>query len=266
MSARYERLFAEERGALIPFLMLGDPDPDACLVLIDELIAAGADALELGLPFSDASADGPVLVAAANRALAAGMDTARSLRLVTAIRKRHPGIPIGLLVYANLVFAAGIDDFYRRAAAAGADSVLVPDLPLRESAPFRAAASRHGIAPVFILPPDAGEATTEAVATASRGYTYVLGRRGVTGDGRAAAVSKERLDHLRALGAAPLVIGFGISEPAHYRAALTAGAAGAIVGSALVDHLARGGDAASFIAKFKAQKRRLQTTAASGAG
>lgn len=251
MSTRYEQLFAAKQGVLIPFLMLGDPDPDACLALIDEVIAAGADALELGLPFSDASADGPVLVAAANRALAAGMDTERSLQLVASVRARHPTTPIGLLVYANLVFAAGIDSFYRRAAAAGVDSVLIPDLPLRESAPFRAAAVHNGIDPVFILPPDASNATLDGVARASRGYTYVLGRRGITGDGRAAVVSAARLAALGALGAPPAIIGFGISEPAHYHAALAAGAAGAIVGSALVDHIARGGDAGAFIAQFK---------------
>lgn len=261
MSTRYAQLFRHTPNALIPFLMLGDPDPEASLARIEAVIEAGADALELGLPFSDPVADGPTVVAAANRARAAGTTPAECFRLIETIRSRHPDMPIGLLVYANLVFARGLDDFYARAAAAGVDSVLVPDLPLQEAVPFRQAANRHGIAQVFIAPPDAGDATLVAVAQASVGYTYVLGRRGVTGAGGVDFTpAGQTIARLRAAGAAPPVIGFGIDGPDAVRAAFAAGARGVIVGSALLDCHARGEDVAAFIASLCAAtplRRRL---------
>lgn len=252
MSGRYERVFAARECALIPFLMLGDPDPDTCVARVDELVAAGADALELGIPFSDPVADGPVIVAAARRALSAGTTPARAFALLARIRARHPDIPLGVLVYANLVFGRGIDAFYAAAAQAGVDSVLVADVPLREVAPFRAASRAHGIAQVLILPPDAEAATLTAVAQAGAGYTYVLGRAGVTGADRAAVMpATERLARLVAAGAPPPVIGFGISKPEHVRAAIAAGAAGVIVGSALVDAWANGGDGAAIFRRLR---------------
>lgn len=139
--SRYAHLFASlagrNEGALIPFFMLGDPDPRGSLASIEAALAAGADALELGLPFSDPVADGPTIVAAANRALATGMTPERCFAMIAQIRARHPRIPIGLLVYVNLVFARGLDSFYACAAQAGVDSVLIADLPLREAVPDR---------------------------------------------------------------------------------------------------------------------------------
>lgn len=248
MSARYERMFASRRCAVIPFLMLGDPDAETCIARVDALVAAGADALELGIPFSDPVADGPVIVAAANRALVAGTTPAQAFALLVRIRARHPDIPVGVLVYANLVFGRGVAAFYAAAAKAGVDSVLVADVPLRESAPFRAAARAHGIAQVMILPPDANDATVAAIAQAGAGYTYVLGRAGVTGADRAAVMpARARLAQLVAAGAPPPVIGFGISKAEHVRAARAAGAAGVIVGSALVATYANGGDGAALL-------------------
>ncbi|MCA1798259.1 MAG: tryptophan synthase subunit alpha [Xanthomonadaceae bacterium] len=263
MSARYERMFAacaeRDEGAVIPFLMLGDPDSETSIARINKLVAAGAHALELGIPFSDPVADGPVIVAAANRALTAGVTPARCFELVAQVRARHPDIPIGLLVYANLVFARGIDAFYRDAAVAGVDSVLVADVPLRESVPFRAAAVKHGVAHVLILPPDANDKTIVAVAKAGAAYTYVLGRAGVTGADRAAAMpARERLELLAQAGGPPPVIGFGISKPEHAHAARAAGAAGVIVGSALIGWLHDGNDAAARFVKLVEAARGTQ--------
>lgn len=255
-ASMFARLEARGEGALIPFLMLGDPGASRCLSIIDSVVASGADALELGLPFSDPTADGPTLVAAANRALGAGMTTGMAFELLAQIRQRHPSVPIGVLAYANPVFARGLDDFHAHAARAGVDSVLVPDLPLREATPFTAAATRHGIDQVFILPPDAGDATMAAVAAASRGYTYVLGRRGVTGEDQSVELPPpERLAALRCSGAPPPVIGFGISKPAHVRTAMAAGAAGVIVGSALVNAIVRGKDPGRMVRALKAATR-----------
>lgn len=241
---RYPRMFAalERRGegALVPFLMLGDPDPDTTLRLADTVVEAGADALELGVPFSDPIADGPVIQQAAGRALRLGVTPARCFELVASIRARHPSLPLGLLVYANLVEHRGVTEFYREAAHAGADSILVADVPLDEAGPLIEAARAAGVAPVFLLPHDADAATTERVARAGRGYTYVLGRAGVTGNQREAArPDPVLLSRLREAGGAPPVVGFGVSRPAQVRELVEGGAAGVVVGSALVAMIAR---------------------------
>lgn len=138
---RYETLFAQlkarREGAFVPFVTLGDPNPEQSLKIIDTLIEAGADALELGIPFSDPLADGPTIQDATLRAFAAGVTPAQCFEMLTAIRQKHPTIPIGLLMYANLVFSPGIDEFYAACERAGVDSVLVADVPVEESAPFR---------------------------------------------------------------------------------------------------------------------------------
>jgi tryptophan synthase alpha chain len=231
----FERLEERGEGAFIPFVVLGDPDPEASLTITRTLVRAGADALELGIPFSDPVADGPTIQAADIRALEAGTRPARALAIVHALRGELPDLPIGLLVYANLVVARGAPAFYEAAAAAGVDSVLVADVPTVEAAPFAEAAEAKGVLPVLIATPTCSGPHLKKVAKLTRGYTYVVTRAGVTGADRSA-----RTDHsllcakLRELGAAPPVLGFGISRPEHVRAALDAGAAGAISGSAVV--------------------------------
>lgn len=168
MTARYEAMFARlaERGegAFVPFAVLGDPDRERSRDALEALIAGGADALELGIPFSDPVADGPTIQAADQRALAAGATPQGCLDLVAQVRADHPELPIGLLVYANLVVAPGIDGFYARAAAAGVDSVLVADVPTLEVEPFVLAARSHGIAPVLVAPPNASPERLATIA------------------------------------------------------------------------------------------------------
>ena len=182
---RYQQLFtrleSSKEGAFVPFVTLGDPNPALSLQIIDTLIEAGADALELGIPFSDPLADGPTIQSATLRAFAAGVTPTQCFEMLAAIRQKHPTIPIGLLMYANPVFHKGIDAFYQRCAEVGVDSVLVADVPFEESAPFRAAAARHGIAPIFICPPNADDDLLREIASHGRGYTYLLSRAGVTG-------------------------------------------------------------------------------------
>jgi tryptophan synthase alpha chain len=241
---RYPRMFARlaarREGAFIPFLMLGDPDTGRSLLAVRELAESGADALELGLPFSDPIADGPVIQAAATRALSAGVRRGDCWGIIRAIRQAHEELPIGLLVYANLVCHREPAEFFDQAAAAGVDSVLVADLPVAESKPVAEAARAHGIAPVFIAP--AGEA-----------YTYVTSREGVTGADDRLRVDQSAIIHrLKALGAPPPVLGFGIAKPEHVRLALAMGAAGAISGSAVVKLAAEGGDLRKFVREMKA--------------
>lgn len=241
---RYETLFAQlknrQEGAFVPFVTLGDPGPEQSLKIIDALIEGGADALELGIPFSDPLADGPTIQGAALRAFAAEVTPAQCFEMLAAIRQKHPTIPIGLLMYANLVFSPGIDAFYAQCARVGVDSVLVADVPVEESAPFRQAAMRHNIAPIFICPPNADDDLLRQITSYGRGYTYLLSRAGVTGaENRAALPLHHLVEKLAEYHAAPPLQGFGISAPEQVSAAIDAGAAGAISGSAIVKIIER---------------------------
>ncbi|KLV09064.1 tryptophan synthase subunit alpha [Photobacterium aquae] len=233
--ALFDRLAARNEGAFVPFVTIGDPTPAQSLDIIDTLIASGADALELGIPFSDPLADGPTIQGATIRALEAGTTPTVCFELITTIRSKYPDTPIGLLMYANLVFANGIDNFYAQCAKAGVDSVLVADVPINESAEFRASAEKYGIHPIFIAPPNATEATLKKVSELGGGYTYLLSRAGVTGaETKAGMPIGHLLESLNAFNAPPALLGFGISEPAQVKEAIDAGAAGAISGSAVV--------------------------------
>jgi tryptophan synthase alpha chain len=231
----FERLRQVGEGAFVPFLVAGDPDAETSLEAMLALADAGADALEVGLPFSDPVADGPVIQRADTRALAAGTRTGNAFELLAAVRRLRPELPIGLLVYANLVEARGLDCFYADAAAAGIDSVLVADAPTIEARPFAAAARRAGVAPVLMAAPTSTRKHLSTVAELGAAYTYVVTRAGVTGaDQTARTDHRTLLARLRKLGAPPALLGFGISTPEQVRAALAAGAAGAISGSAVV--------------------------------
>lgn len=242
---RYQQAFTalndKKQGAFIPFVIIGDPNAEQSFAIIKTLIDAGADALELGIPFSDPSADGITIQMAALRALKSGINTDICIDILAKVREYAPNIPIGLLLYGNLVFARGIDKFYQDMATVGVDSVLIADLPMRESKPFRDAAIKHNIAPIFIAPPNASDDTLREVASHGRGYTYVLSRAGVTGvdnpnknETSVEMPATHLLDTLREYNAAPCVLGFGISTPEQVKSALDAGATGAISGSAVV--------------------------------
>ena len=240
---RYQQAFADlkekNEKAFIPFVVIGDPNAEQSFEIIKALIDSGADALELGIPFSDPSADGVTIQMAALRALGAGANTDTCIEILAKVREYAPNIPIGLLLYGNLVFARGIDTFYHDMAEVGVDSVLIADLPIRESLPFREAALKHGVAPIFIAPPNASDNTLREVSSFSRGYTYVLSRAGVTGvdaieETQQSSPAKKLISDLNEYRAAPPVVGFGISAPEQVKEALTAGASGAISGSAVV--------------------------------
>ncbi|MDR3254297.1 MAG: tryptophan synthase subunit alpha [Synergistaceae bacterium] len=267
---RYARLFARlgeaGEGAFIPFVMLGDPNEGESEAIIETLIESGADALELGMPFSDPIADGPVIQTAANRALEAGITPDDCFRIAANIRSRHEDIPMGLLVYANLLIGRGPESFYERASASGLDSVLVADVPTVEASAFARHALASGIDPVFIVPPNASDDKIREIAGLTKGYAYFLGRAGVTGaDREMAAPVSSRVELLKRAGSPPVVIGFGISRPLHVRAAIESGAAGAIAGSATVAIIAENlGDpektreeVARFVRVMKSGTRRL---------
>lgn len=235
--SRYGEMFAGlgNRGAFGAFVMLGDPDLETSASILDALVKGGADMIEVGIPFSDPVADGPVIQAAAKRALENGVTPADCFRLLAEFRGRHAEIPVGILTYANIVLARGRSAFYRAAAEAGADSVLVADVPVFEAEPYVGDAREAGIAPVMIAAPNTPPRSLERIAVLSQGYTYCVTRAGVTGaEGEVSFNHEELFANLHRLGAPLPVLGFGISSPDHVRAALDAGAAGVISGSAIV--------------------------------
>jgi tryptophan synthase alpha chain len=240
----FTRLGEKNQGAFVPFVTMGDPNPELSLKIMETLIESGADALELGMPFSDPQADGPTIQGANIRALDAKTTPTICFDLLAKVREKYPETPIGLLMYANLVYSKGLDAFYKQCADVGVDSVLIADVPTNESKEFVEAAHKHGVHPIFIAPPTASEETIQQVAKLGGGYTYLLSRAGVTGtETKANMPMNTQLDKLNKYDAPPSLLGFGISEPEQVKQALDAGAAGAISGSAVVKIIEKNLDA-----------------------
>ena len=250
-SAMFERLAGE--GAFGAFLMLGDPDLATSARLLDAVVEGGADMIEVGMPFSDPVADGPVIQAAAQRALSAGVRGADCFELIAGFRAKHPHVPVGILTYANLVMARG--GFMADAASAGADSLLIADVPALEAAPFALEMAQAALEPVLIAAANTPDSTLKRIATLSRAYTYCVSRAGITGIHLGGQFDAALTERLKAAGAPPPVFGFGIATAEHVRAALDAGAAGVICGSAIVDLASRGGDVAAFVGTLKSATR-----------
>ena len=250
-AAMFERLSGE--GAFGAFLMLGDPDLQTSARLLDEAVRAGADMIEVGIPFSDPVADGPVIQAAAERALAAGVRIGDCLDLIAALRARHSRVPIGILTYANIVVARS--GFIRDAAAAGADSLLIADLPAFEAEPYTREMEQAGIEPVLIAAANTPDSTLRRIASLSKAYTYCVSRAGITGTHAGGQFDSSLIGRLEAANSAPPVFGFGISRPEHVQSALLAGAKGVICGSAIVQKVGLGEDITPLIRSLKAVTR-----------
>jgi tryptophan synthase alpha chain len=254
-AAMFERLGDE--GALGAFLMLGDPDLETGAALLDTVVEGGADMIEVGIPYSDPVADGPVIQAAAQRALEAGVRVSDCFDLIAAFRDRHPHVPVGILTYANIVVARA--GFARDAAEAGADSLLIADVPTLEAERFTREMEQSGVEPVLIAAANTPVPTLARIAQLSKAYTYCVSRTGITGAHAAGQFDSALIRRVRDAGAPPPVFGFGISTPEHVRAALAAGASGVICGSAIVDCAARGGDVAALVRTLKASTRNEST-------
>ena len=223
-------------AALIPYIAAGDPSPAATVPLMHALVEAGADVLELGVPFSDPMADGPVIQRAAERAIAQGVGLSRVLELVAEFRQRDTDTPVVLMGYANPIERMGQSEFASRAAQAGVDGVLVVDYPPEEVIEFAATLGEHGIAPIFLLAPTSTEDRIKAVAGVARGYVYYVSLKGVTGAGslntdnvaeRIALIRR----HVRDI---PVGVGFGIRDvESAQRVARAADAV--VIGSKLIE-------------------------------
>lgn len=237
---RIQRKLAELRGsgrkAFVAFLTAGDPSLERTVEIALSLAAAGVDVLELGVPFSDPLADGPVIQRASERALARGATLARVLDVVRRIREQSE-LPLLVFSYANPLLRYGLRRFAADACAAGVDGVLVTDLPPEEGDGWLAIAREAGLDTVFLAAPTSPDQRLKRIAEASRGFLYAVSRTGVTGESDVlSAEAGPLVERLRAFTAQPVVLGFGISTPEQVAAA-AALADGVVVGSALVRFL-----------------------------
>lgn len=231
----YKDIFtARDKAALIPFFVLGDPDYQKSLTLIKGAIDAGADILELGIPFSDPIADGPTIQKADIRALESGMTCKKALDLIAEV-KAYADIPIGLLMYYNLIYHYGRERFYKDAASAGVNSVLVADVSIDDADEVVGPASAAGLDTVFMVTPITKPERMKLIASKTTGFIYTVSLLGVTGARSELSNAVEALvGKLKSMTDVPVCVGFGISSSEHAGAVARAGADGVIIGSKIV--------------------------------
>jgi tryptophan synthase alpha chain len=262
LSEQFDRLRAGNEGALIAYITLGDPSPAESLTIAQSLIDSGAvDVLELGVPFSDPIADGPVIQAAVDRALKAGMNTDLAFEIAGALDKK---VPIVYLTYYNIVLQYGIERFAASCEKSGVSGLIVADLPYEENAEVRAACERHGVDYINIVTPNTSPRRMQKILKDSSGFVYLVSTMGVTGKRKALAQGLQPVvgRAVAAAGDTPVAVGFGISGPDHVREVLAMGAQGAIVGSVIVDMIAKGASAMEIKEFVTAMKQATKPVAA----
>ena len=250
MSARisdvFRQLHTDGRTGLVAYVTGGDPDLTRSADILRALDRGGADVIEVGVPFSDPLADGPVIQRASERALAAGVTLTSVLELVAEVRQELAAA-IVLFTYANPVFMMGVEAFTARAAAAGVDGVLVLDLPIEEAGPFRQAIVDAGMDPIFLVSPTTTDVRLRAAAELGQGFLYGISRLGVTGArDQVASGASPLVKRIRAVSSLPVAVGFGLSRPEHVRE-IGECADAAVVGSALVNIIAEAAETGDLI-------------------
>ena len=252
IAARFAALAAAKRKALIPYITAGDPDPSLTVGLMQALMESGADVIELGVPFSDPMADGPVVQRASERALAKGVSLAMVLDLVREFRRSDAEAPVVLMGYANPIEAMGTEKFVAAAAEAGVDGVIVVDYPPEECTQFAELLVTRGIDPIFLLAPTSTDRRIQEVARVGRGYLYYVSLKGVTG---ASTIDLQdvaaRIPRIRAVTKLPIGVGFGIRDAASARA-VARSADAVVIGSRIIQEIEAGGpkDAAARVKAF----------------
>ena len=237
IQATFEQLAKNRRKALIPFVTAGDPEPGMTVPLMHALVEAGADVIELGVPFSDPMADGPTIQRASERALKQGMSLRGVLDLVAEFRKQDNSTPIVLMGYGNPIEAMGWEVFAKRCAEVGVDGVLTVDFPPEESHDAFEHLQRHGIDPIFLLAPTTEDARIERVAKLARGYVYYVSLKGVTGAGNLdLSAIEQKIPQLRKHIKLPIGVGFGIRDAATAKAVAKL-CDGVVVGSRIVQEI-----------------------------
>ena len=228
-------------GALIGYIMAGDPNPELTSKIADALIRGGVDILEMGLPFSDPIADGPTIQAASVRALAAGTTPMMVLEIAKQIKQQHD-VPIVVMTYYNPVFRLGLERFCRSAKDCMVDGLIVPDLPVEEADDYTKAANAYGLDTIFLAAPSTTNQRLTKIIECSSGFLYLVSHYGVTG--AKTTIEDSTVQLIKRVqpftsGRIPLAVGFGISKPQHVQRIIQAGADAAIVGSAFINIIAK---------------------------
>ncbi|WP_048190053.1 tryptophan synthase subunit alpha [Methanobacterium sp. SMA-27] len=234
-SDMFHELKNKGEGAFIPFAVAGDPDFDSSIEIVKKYVDNGADALEIGFPFSDPVADGPSVQAADIRALNSGMTTKKCFEFIRRIRK-FTDIPIGLLVYYNLIYKMGIEEFYKNASISGVNGILAADLPPEEAEEVIVAAHKNNIDQIFMVAQTTSNERLAEIVKLCSGFLYVVAVMGVTG--ARSDIKKSTVDLIKRVRNhtdIPLAVGFGISKPEHVKDVIKSGSDGAIVASAIID-------------------------------
>ena len=257
IDSTFGRIRAEHRPGLITYITAGDPDLPRSAEIVLALDRAGADVIEVGAPFSDPVADGPVIQRATERALAAGSSLRASLALIERVRPRVAA-PIVVFSYANPILRMGVEEFARRASGAGVDGVLALDLPIEEAGAFHGTLAASGLDLVFLLSPTTSDSRIKKAAELGRGFLYGISRLGVTGArDRVAPGAAALVQRIRAQTSLPIALGFGISRPEHV-AEVGRFADAAVVGSALVSLVAEASGAPDLIERVEGYVRWLK--------
>jgi tryptophan synthase alpha chain len=233
----FQKAKEQGNGALIGYIMAGDPKPELTPKIADALIKGGVDILELGLPFSDPIADGPTIQAASVRALATGTTPVKVLEIAKEIRQSHE-VPIVIMTYYNPVFRMGLEKFFGLANECMVDGVIVPDLPIEEACDYKSAANKFGIDTIFLAAPSTSNERLANIVDSSSGFLYLVSHFGVTG--AKAVIENSTIELVKRVlpftsGKIPLTVGFGVSKPEHVKRIIRAGADGVIVGSAFIN-------------------------------
>jgi len=237
IKAKFRELHSRGDGALVAYLTGGDPDPKSFLNNSIALIEGGADIVEVGIPFSDPIADGPVIQASSMRALSQGATPKGILGLIRELSSQFP-VPFVVLSYYNPILAMGLDRFLTKARESGVDGIVVPDLPVEESDEFRNLSLKHNIDNIYLAAPNTSKLRLRTILDRSKGFLYLVSLYGVTGPrDTLSPQALEAVSSVKSLakGKIPISAGFGISRPEHVSAIIKSGADGAIVGSALVN-------------------------------
>lgn len=250
LDATFTQLGQIGRKALIPFITCGDPDPSLTLEIMHALVANGANAIELGMPFSDPMADGPVIEKASERAIAKGVDLAEVLRCVQEFRRTDAQTPLVLMGYLNPILQFGRDAFFDAASAAGADALLIVDCPIEESELFNQALSARGMQQIYLVAPTSSPERRARMAANARGFLYYVSFAGITGaSGVDYSAVAEAVSGLKQHSNVPIAVGFGVKDAASAKA-VAEHADGVVIGSALVATLAGAQNSAEIQARI----------------
>ena len=260
-SARFSALAKKGECALICYVVAGYPDAKTSQSVIEMLVEGGADAIEIGIPFSDPIADGPTIEAASHASLQKGTKPADALALAARIRTAHPDLPLFVMTYSNILARHGFDDFASRSRKAGIDGYIIPDMPVEEAEDYSRSARANGLSTVFLASPNTHSERLDRILDITNGFLYLVSVFGITGarstfenytlqaikDVKLAAASK-----------VPVAVGFGISKPEHVKFMKSAGADAVIVGSAIIDIISHSKSRTKMLSKVKRYARSMK--------